>query len=145
MRTFCFSDLVAVIYLFLPNYLALSWSRGPLAAALLPAAALWPLDATWRRSMTTGNPVDGAPAVAGPPSRTLSSRGPSPSCIVRSTAGWATALERWRGRRVRLHERRAQRAVQHARALNVRQLATNVARPAGDQASTVTSARSCRW
>jgi hypothetical protein len=88
--------------------------------------------------------VDGAPAVAGAPSRTLSSRGASPSCIVRSSAGWATALERWRGRqgaRVRLRDRRAERALQHARASHVRQLATNDARPAGEQASTVTSAR----
>ena len=71
-------------------------------------------------------------------------KGASPSCIVRSTAGWATALERWRGRqgaRVRLHDRRAERVVQHARASHVRQLATNVGRPAGEQASTVTSAR----
>jgi len=43
---------VAVIF----TELALSWSRGPLAAALLPTAALWPLDATWRRSKTTGHP-----------------------------------------------------------------------------------------
>ena len=102
-----------------------------------------------RRDMATQHddwtpPVYGAPAVAGAPSRTLSARGASPSCIVRSTAGWATALERWRGRqgaRVRLHDRRAERVVQHARASHVRQLATNVGRPAGEQASTVTSAR----
>ena len=62
-----------------------------------------------RRDMATQHdewtpPVDGAPAVAGAPSRTLSSRGASPSCIVRSTAGWATALERWRGGKARVFD-----------------------------------------
>jgi hypothetical protein len=101
-----------------------------------------------RRDMGTQHdawtpPVDGALAVAGASSRTVCLRGTSPSCIVRSTAGWATALERWRGRqgaRVRLRDRRVERALQHARAFYVRQLATNVARPAEEQASTVTYA-----
>ena len=58
--------------------------------------------------------------------------------------GGAAPLERWRGRqgaRVRLRDWRAERALQHARADHVCQLATNVARPARERASTVTSAR----
>jgi hypothetical protein len=94
-------------------------------------------------------PVDGAPAVAGALSRMLCSRGASPLCIVRSTAKWATALARWRGRQgagARLRDRRAERALQHARASHVRQLATIVARPAGEQASTVTPPPPrCQW
>ena len=72
--------------------------RAPLAAALLPAAALWPLDATWRRSMTTGRPPwMGRPPLPGLcPARCL--QGGRRQCIARSTVGWATTLERWRGR-----------------------------------------------
>ena len=48
-----FFDIVAVT---LPNLLSHGDRRGSLAAALLPAAAHLPLDATWRRSMTTRRP-----------------------------------------------------------------------------------------
>ena len=137
---------VAIVF----TQLALSCKRG--TSDHCAAAGRGALAA--RRDMATQHddwtpPVDGAPAVAGAPSRTLCSRGASPLCIVRSTAGWATYLERWRGRQgagARLRDRRAERSLQHARASHVLHLATIVARPAGEQASTVIPPPPrCRW
>jgi len=127
---------------------ALSWTPGP--SGRRAAAGRGALAA--RRDMATQHdewtpPVDGAPAVAGAPSRTLSSRGASPSYIVRSTAGWAwvgnTALTLARAaRRVCSTARSACRACSPSRTRIPRAPARHERRaPCSGTASTVTSAR----
>jgi len=91
---------------------------GTLAAALLQAAAVLPLDATWQRSMATGRPLwMGRPPCQGlqPARRVHGGRRHRASSAP--TGGWATARWRgWQGARVRLRDRRAERALQHPRA-----------------------------
>jgi len=129
-----FSDLVAV-----------SFTR--LALQVTEAGALWPRAAAGRgalvaqRDITTGRPpwMERPPWPGLCPARRVQG-GHRHRASSALTAGWATALERWRGRqgtRVRLRDRRVERALQHARVSHVRQFAANVARPAGEQASTV--------
>ena len=81
-------------------------------------------------------PVDGSPAVAGASPCTLSSRGGRH--LHRPLDGWV-GNNAGEGGKTRVFD--CAIGVQNARASHVRQLATNVARPAREKPRTVTSAR----